>query len=197
MKQLGTYSMLNLLSRPFVCPRAVNHNAKLLQPGFNNSGISGQKAVSVAHELLEVYLKISLEDASPSCLWSRHLWGAVEASTLPFISSWLQEKGGKVRGDLSLAHQHMFLCLPSLALGRDYHHIAATVTVHLRGLCATPAPDWHVRRLFFPTLSSLFMQSKPSLHSTDKTTEGHWRLLLEMLYLCRLLGWLSCMNNKK
>lgn len=93
MKQLGTYCMLNLLSSCFVCPRAVNHKVKLLQPGFNNSGISGQNAVSVAHQLLDVYLKISLEDASPSCLWSQHLWGAVEASTLPFISSWLQEKG--------------------------------------------------------------------------------------------------------
>ncbi len=73
-----------------------------------NSGLISQSGLYVTHKLLVIYLKISLEDAFPSCLWSQHLWGAVEASTLPFISSWLQERG-KVRWDLSLAHHHVSL----------------------------------------------------------------------------------------
>lgn len=120
-----------MLSRAFVCLGSVSHNVKLLKSGFNNSCLISQSGVSVTYRLLVMYLKIGLEDASPSCLWSQHLWRSVEASKLPFISSWLQERG-KVRGDLNLAHHHMFLYLScllcTLALGTDYHQKPATVT---------------------------------------------------------------------
>lgn len=75
-------------------------------------------------------------------------------------------EGGKVRGDLSLAHHHMFLCLPSLALGTDYHRTPATVTVHRSGLCPSTDPDWRTRRLSSSPHSSS-VRPKPCLHLSD------------------------------
>lgn len=89
-------------------------------------GKPSKSAYLISQDGPAMYLKTSLEDDSSSCLWSQHLWGAVEASTLLFISSCCRKKGGKVRGDLELGsptHCCTNHDVPSLALGTDYHHI--------------------------------------------------------------------------
>jgi len=113
-------------------------------------------------------MKSSLEDDSPSCQRSQHLWGAVEASTLPFISILAAGKSGKVRGDLSLAHRHMFLCLPSLAPGGviPVHRLLLPST--FCGLCAAPDPDWRVRRPFLPFFFRIHATKSPFLRFASR-----------------------------
>lgn len=123
-----------------------------------NSGLISLSGVYVTHKLLEVYLKIGLEDDSPIPAMKPAPLGGSRGINTSFHLILAAGKGVR-SGGIWAWLTTTCLCLPSLASGIDYHHIPATVTVYLSVLCATPDPDWRVRRLFLPFLSYLCNQS--------------------------------------
>lgn len=128
-----------MLSRGFVFLTSVNHNVKWLKSGFNNACLISQSGVSVTHALLVMYAEISLEDASPSCLWSLASQEVSRGIKTSFHLILAAGKGQGQRG-FELAHHHMFLYLPSLASGR--HTLSpCSGYCYLCGLCAMPDPD--------------------------------------------------------
>lgn len=168
-------NMWNLLFRSAVCPKKGKPQHRtcwrlnLTSQTFNSGPISRSK-LYVTLKLLVIYLKMGFEEApSLFSLWSQHLWGAVEASSRPLSSHPGCRKGSKVRGDLSLAHHHLFFpffffAWASLALGADYHHIPATVTVYLCGQCTNPTSWLPCRGMrgwgSFPTFPPILYATK-------------------------------------
>ena len=146
-------------------PGAVTHHATLLKPGFNNSGLISQGGLRATYEPLVMYLKISLEDASQFLPVKPAPLGGSRGINTPFHGILRQERG-KVRGDLSLARQHMFLCLPSPRLR---HQIITIHQLLLQAVAprATPDLDWRIRRLSFPYLSFL-------VHATEAPSPLHF-----------------------
>lgn len=101
---------------PPLCSKAVK-----LFLHSNNPNSSGR--VCITYKTLVMYLKTSLDDASPSCPWNQ-LVGTIKTSTHLFITCLRKSLSARSDRDLNLAY--VSLSLPVLALGADYHHISAT-----------------------------------------------------------------------
>lgn len=182
--------MWNLLFRSAVCPKKGKPQHRtywrlnLTSQTFNSGPISRSK-LYVTLKLLVIYLKMGFEEApSLFSLWSQHLWGAVEASSRPLSSHPGCRKGSKVRGDLSLAHHHLFFPLLLLCLGQSrsrrrlspytgYCYSLPLWAVHQPHILIAMSGDERVGLL--PYISSHFIcNQKPCLHLTDKLqTHAH------------------------
>lgn len=152
-----------------------------------------------------MYLKISLEDASPSCLWSQHLWGAVEASTLSFHLILAAGKGQGQRGFELGSPTHVSLLAQS-CFGRRLspysgycYSLPSWLVCHARSVIGvsgdSPLP-------FLPYLCPIFTDKKytqrkrhlksflkdfqPKYTSTKQSWKPFQLLQLEMLHLCRM-----------
>lgn len=126
-----------------------------------NSDLISQSGVYVTHKLLVVHLKISLEDDSLLLPVKPAPLGGSRGINTSFHLILACRKRGKVRGDLSLAHHHMCLCLPSLASGTDYHHIPASYCYSPPLRLVFHARSWLACQETLPTFPSIFMQPKP------------------------------------
>lgn len=183
--------MWNLLFRSAACPKKAKPKHRvcwrlnLPSQTFNFGPISWSE-LYVTLELLVIYLKLGFEEApSLFSLWSQHLWGAVEASSRPLSSHPGCRKGGKVRGDLSLAQHHLFF---SFFFAWPVSLWAQIITIYrlllqftFVGSVPTPHPDCHVggweeREGGGPLLyiSTHLCKQKDCLHLTDKLqTHAH------------------------